>query len=319
VATAGVKSIPPLVSRQEDKNSQGMAESSLHGVRNASLSHAASTAARAPIKIPRKNDGRHQTDPASKTERSLSLCSTSEAQQSRGDNGCGDTVNLSVQKDSYGKGCREKHKSTDGDRGRHLPSERIPAGNLRKQDEQTNTCTAQSGQDCTGSKGVTEAVATRRRDPESWSGVAEQAKLKDQPLQFNISSGQGAVSDRTARPAPKNENVPGPGSVPGEPRRKSLPDPSAVIASAKPYKSEVSTLTSTGKDSKAAGNARGSDPGSSSVSALPAGWTRHWSKTWSAHYIFNPKTGEQRWESGGPQEGVVNIGSSSGSQAKKPK
>ena len=36
------------------------------------------------------------------------------------------------------------------------------------------------------------------------------------------------------------------------------------------------------------------------VGEVPAGWTRHWSKTWGKHYLFNPRTGEQRWEAGGP-------------------
>ena len=35
-----------------------------------------------------------------------------------------------------------------------------------------------------------------------------------------------------------------------------------------------------------------------SVAEATSGWTRHWSKTWNAHYLFNSRTGEQRWESG---------------------
>jgi hypothetical protein len=64
-----------------------------------------------------------------------------------------------------------------------------------------------------------------------------------------------------------------------------------------------------GADSNAEGSRRRSAPEPAPSTATgpqysaegpPPGWTRHWSKTWGAHYLFNARTGEQQWESGGP-------------------
>ncbi len=107
--TSSVNANAPRVAKakeEKDKNT--------HELTNA----ADQVAARVPIKIPRKKDGRLQSsmaDSAGKTETSAGLRSTSEAQQTTGDNGCSDKGNFSVQKDSYGKSCKEKHSSKNGD------------------------------------------------------------------------------------------------------------------------------------------------------------------------------------------------------------
>jgi hypothetical protein len=343
-ATDSVQSITPRA-RKEVKGAHTTTENSLHAVGSASLSKTASAAAaaadsvaaRVPIKIPRKTDGHRQSsmpESVGKAEASgvLQVNPIVDVPQTKADNRSGnrDNSNLSVHKGSIVKSSREKHASIDSDGGgaKHLSSESVPAVHLQKHSEQRKTSKAPSGQD--GSKGVTEGSANKpgRRDSNSLSSVQvlKQAKQgKEHQLHTNAITGQRAVSDRdrTARPEPIKETWPRTGPVPGELPRKSLPDPASVVGSAKGDNREVRVraLASTGKDLQAPAG-KSTDPDSSAAagtaSAPPIGWTRHWSKTWGAHYIFNPKTGEQRWESGGPQEGVVNGGKRSGLLTKGP-
>ena len=96
-------------------------------------------------------------------------------------------------------------------------------------------------------------------------------------------------------------------------RTKILP-PSSGSESCKTSANVRNGHSVAGRGLDAEGGRRQREPAAAPLSAAgeaPPGWSRHWSKTWGAHYLFNARTGEQRWESGGPEK-RIGVDSASG-------